>query len=146
MSNSIITKCPVCFTKMNFVGHDLVCPECGYKYCERKDPYSYDDHNHNEYRSYNQKTSYTDNNHYTATPAKNTSTHSNESSARSANNNSASASQSPANRSKAFSPVKLIIGIIIFYFICAFIMSIGGFLYSLFNSDFLEMLRYYMMQ
>lgn len=52
-------SCPVCFTKMNEVGHDLVCPECGYKYCERKEAYTYDDHNHNQYRSYNQKTSYT---------------------------------------------------------------------------------------
>ena len=53
------TKCPVCFTRMNAIGHDLVCPECGYKYCDRKDAYSYDDHNHNEYRSYNQKTTHT---------------------------------------------------------------------------------------
>lgn len=55
--------CPVCFTRMNEVGHDLVCPVCGYKYCEKKDPYTYDDHNHNEYRSYNQKTSYTGGNY-----------------------------------------------------------------------------------
>ena len=57
--------CPVCFTRMNEVGHDLVCPVCGYKYCEKKDPYSYDDHNHNEYRSYNRKTSYTGGNYGT---------------------------------------------------------------------------------
>lgn len=50
--------CPVCFTKMNSVGHDLVCPECGYKYCEDRIPYTYDDHNHNNYESYNKKTSY----------------------------------------------------------------------------------------
>ena len=50
--------CPVCYTKMNPVGHDMVCPECGYKYCEGRVPYTYDDHNHNEYKSYNQKTSY----------------------------------------------------------------------------------------
>gem|GEM_PF-1790028 len=50
--------CPVCFTKMNEVGHDLVCPECGYKYCEGRKPYTYDDHNHNDYQSYNQKTTY----------------------------------------------------------------------------------------
>lgn len=50
--------CPVCFTKMNAVGHDLVCPTCGYKYCEGKKPYSYDDHNHNNYESYSQKTTY----------------------------------------------------------------------------------------
>ena len=50
--------CPVCFTKMNEVGHDLVCPECGYKYCEDRKPYTYDDHNHNNYQSYNEKTSY----------------------------------------------------------------------------------------
>lgn len=50
--------CPVCFTKMNSVGHDLVCPECGYKYCEDRIPYVYDDHNHNNYESYNKKTSY----------------------------------------------------------------------------------------
>ncbi|MCR5461294.1 MAG: hypothetical protein K6F51_15625 [Acetatifactor sp.] len=50
--------CPVCFTKMNSVGHDLVCPECGYKYCEDRIPYVYDDHNHNSYESYNKKTSY----------------------------------------------------------------------------------------
>lgn len=50
--------CPVCFTKMNSVGHDLVCPECGYKYCEDRIPYAYDDHNHNNYESYNKKTSY----------------------------------------------------------------------------------------
>lgn len=62
----IITKCPVCFTKMNLVGHDLVCPECGYKYCEKKDPYTYDDHNHNAYQSYNQKTSYTGAGNYTS--------------------------------------------------------------------------------
>ena len=55
------TKCPVCFTKMNSVGHDLVCPECGYKYCEKKEAYTYDDHNHNAYQSYNQKSSYTGN-------------------------------------------------------------------------------------
>jgi len=55
--------CPVCFTRMNEVGHDLVCPVCGYKYCEKKDPYTYDDHNHNEYRSYNRKTSYTGGNY-----------------------------------------------------------------------------------
>ena len=50
--------CPVCFTKMNEVGHDLVCPTCGYKYCEDRIPYAYDDHNHNNYQSYNQKTTY----------------------------------------------------------------------------------------
>ena len=51
-------SCPVCFTKMNTVGHDLVCPVCGYKYCEGRAPYTYDDHNHNEYKSYNEKTTY----------------------------------------------------------------------------------------
>lgn len=51
--------CPVCFTKMNSVGHDLVCPSCGYKYCEGRQPYTYDDHNHNQYESYSQKTTYT---------------------------------------------------------------------------------------
>ena len=50
--------CPVCFTKMNEVGHDLVCPVCGYKYCEGHAPYTYDDHNHNAYKSYNEKTTY----------------------------------------------------------------------------------------
>ena len=50
--------CPVCFTKMNSVGHDLVCPSCGYKYCEGRQPYTYDDHNHNQYESYSQKTTY----------------------------------------------------------------------------------------
>ncbi len=50
--------CPVCFTKMNLVGHDYVCPECGYKYCEGRAPYVYDDHNHNDYKSYNQKSTY----------------------------------------------------------------------------------------
>ena len=53
------TTCPVCFTKMNQVGHDLVCPECGYKYCEGRTPYTYDDHNHNQYETYNHKTTYT---------------------------------------------------------------------------------------
>ena len=53
------TKCPVCFTKMNHIGHDLVCPECGYKYCEGRIPYEYDDHDHSQYETYNQKTSYT---------------------------------------------------------------------------------------
>ena len=51
--------CPVCFTKMNHIGHDLVCPECGYKYCEGRIPYTYDDHNHDQYQTYNQKTTYT---------------------------------------------------------------------------------------
>lgn len=50
--------CPACFTKMRSVGHDLVCPTCGYKYCEGHAPYTYDDHDHNDYKSYNQKTSY----------------------------------------------------------------------------------------
>ena len=50
--------CPVCFTKMNMIGHDLVCPVCGYKYCEGHAPYTYDDHNHNDYKSYNEKTTY----------------------------------------------------------------------------------------
>ena len=61
------TKCPVCFTKMNAVGHDLVCPECGYKYCAKQEAYTYDGHDHNQYRSYNQKTSYSGN--YTTTTA-----------------------------------------------------------------------------
>ena len=61
------TKCPVCFTKMNSNGHDLVCPECGYKYCEGRTPYTYDEHNHSQYQSYNTKTTYTTSNTGTAT-------------------------------------------------------------------------------
>ena len=64
--------CPVCFTKMNSVGHDLVCPECGYKYCEDRIPYTYDDHNHNNYESYNKKTSYSSG--YTSSQGSKTST------------------------------------------------------------------------
>lgn len=51
--------CPMCMTKMQSNGHDLVCPVCGYKYCGDHVPYSYDDHDHNQYQSYNQKTTYT---------------------------------------------------------------------------------------
>lgn len=51
--------CPVCMTKMRNIGHDLVCPECGYKYCGKTAPYTYDGHDHNQYQTYSQKTTYT---------------------------------------------------------------------------------------
>lgn len=51
--------CPVCMTKMRSIGHDLVCPECGYKYCGKTAPYTYDGHDHNQYQTYSQKTTYT---------------------------------------------------------------------------------------
>lgn len=51
--------CPVCMTKMRSIGHDLVCPECGYKYCGKTTPYTYDGHDHNQYQTYSQKTTYT---------------------------------------------------------------------------------------
>jgi len=55
---SQMNTCPVCFTKMHYVNKDLVCPECGYKYCAERIAYTYDDHNHNQYTSYNKKVSY----------------------------------------------------------------------------------------
>lgn len=51
--------CPVCMTKMRSIGHDQVCPECGYKYCGKTTPYTYDGHDHNQYQTYSQKTTYT---------------------------------------------------------------------------------------
>ena len=59
------TTCPVCFTKMQPLGKDLVCPVCGYKYCAEHVPYTYDNHDHSDYRTYNTKTTY--NAHSTST-------------------------------------------------------------------------------
>lgn len=55
------TQCPVCMTKMLPKGEDLVCPECGYKYCANRQPYTYDDHNHSQYQTYTRQVSYTGN-------------------------------------------------------------------------------------
>lgn len=55
------TRCPVCMTKMLPKGEDLVCPECGYKYCANRQPYTYDDHNHSQYQTYTHKVSYSEN-------------------------------------------------------------------------------------
>ena len=54
-------RCPVCMTKMQPRGRDLVCPECGYKYCESHKPYVYDDHNHSQYQTYTRQTTSTGN-------------------------------------------------------------------------------------
>lgn len=62
------TTCPMCMTKMQPVGHDLVCPVCGYKYCGEHLGYSNIDHDHNNYKSYNQKTTYSG--PYTTTSAR----------------------------------------------------------------------------
>ena len=45
-------------TKMQPKGEDLVCPECGYKYCANRQPYTYDDHNHSQYQTYTRQVSY----------------------------------------------------------------------------------------
>lgn len=55
------TRCPVCMTKMLPRGEDLVCPECGYKYCANRQPYTYDNHDHSQYQSYTRQVSYSGN-------------------------------------------------------------------------------------
>lgn len=54
-------QCPVCMTKMQPRGEDLICPECGYKYCANRQPYTYDDHSHSQYQTYTRQVSYAGN-------------------------------------------------------------------------------------
>ena len=142
-----VTKCPVCFTKMNSVGHDLVCPECGYKYCEKKEAYTYDDHNHNAYQSYNQKSSYTGNystssnqqrsaNPYPAQTTVRTAAQAavqarqamqNQAQQYRSNANTASGHNQPKNR---VTPGKIVAIIVTFYFIMIFMSMIIALIFS----------------
>lgn len=54
--------CPQCFTRMNHLGDELVCPVCGYKYCDHRyangDIFNTSSHEHNDHVSYTTVTTY----------------------------------------------------------------------------------------
>lgn len=121
----------MCMTKMQSNGHDLVCPVCGYKYCGDHIPYAYDDHDHNQYKSYSSQTTYTGaktsgSNSGNQTSGKNTASYYNGSSAGSSSSSRNSSGYSSSNRKKKKSPVARIVFFVIFFYIIVNILTVFG--------------------
>ena len=103
-------------TKMQPRGRDLVCPECGYKYCESHKPYVYDDHNHSQYQTYTRQTTSTGN-----APRQNTPQGTYGQAPQ--NRNTAQGTSSGSTREPK-SPAKIVVTVIISIFILNFLLSI----------------------